>query len=117
MLKLIDQLCGALLVLTGLAHMVVGASAFTAPTEPRIWFLSAGIAGATAGLVNLARARDRRPSRLLALAALAGAAGILTIGSLLILAGTDAASRGPALVVFAVGLACTAFSLRDIVRR
>ncbi|HEY8571265.1 hypothetical protein [Phenylobacterium sp.] len=117
MLKLVDQLAAAALLLVGAAHVAAASRAFTEPTEGRVWFLSAGLLGLVAGLANLARTRAGRPDRLMSLAALAGALAIVLMGVLLTLAGTDAATRGPAMVVFAVGGLAAAFSLRDLLRR
>ena len=117
MLKLLDQAAAGALILVGLAHIAAASKAFTAPTEPRVWFLSAGLLGLVAGLANLTRARTPNPPWLLGLTALAGASGILLMGGLLTLAGDTGAMRGPGLVVVAVGLLAGLFSLRDLARR
>ena len=117
MLKLVDQLVASSLLLVGGAHIAVASRVFGEPTEARIWFLSAGLMGLVTGLANLARARSARPERLASLTALVGALAIVLTGVLLGLAGTAAATRAPALAVFAIGGLAAAFSLRDLLRR
>ncbi|WP_411287229.1 hypothetical protein [Phenylobacterium sp.] len=117
MLKLIDQIVSAGLLIVGLAHVAAASKAFTDPTQARVWFLSAGLLGLVAGLANLARARLEAGDRLLSLTALVGAIGILTMGILLIGAGETSATAGPALAVLALGALAAAFSLRSLFRR
>ena len=114
--RIVDVTASALILLTGLAHVAVGHRAFTETTEARVWFLSAGLLGITAGLANLARATAERPSRLLALAGLSGSLGPLSIGLLLQLT-EEPPPVGPAsYAVFAIGFAAAAFALRDLFR-
>lgn len=56
MLKLIDQIVAAGLLIVGVAHVVAASKAFTDPTQARVWFLSAGLLG----LVALAAAFSLR---------------------------------------------------------
>jgi hypothetical protein len=115
-LRILDQVAAALILLTGIAHVAVANKAFTDPTEARVWFLSAGLMGIVSGLANLARASSERPSRLLSLAGLSGSVSMVMMGALLQLA-PNAPPIGPAsYAVFAVGLIAAAFAVRDLLR-
>ena len=113
-LRILDLTASALILLTGVAHTAVGHRAFTETTEARVWFVSAGLLGITAGLANLARAGAERPSRLLALAALSGSLGTFLIGLLLQMTEKPPPIGPASYAVFAIGLIAAAFALRDL---
>ena len=79
-----DRIAGLLVVGLGTLHLIVGRKAFTAPTEPRIWFASAGLLLIVTGLANLAAGRGR--SRGAVVTALAGNGSILLMGVMLLAA-------------------------------
>jgi hypothetical protein len=112
-MRWLDQGAAALILLVGLAHVAAASAVFGEPTERRVWFLSAGLFGITAGLVNLARARSGG-SVLLRLAALSGSAGLVLMGALLCASGGELGAQ--AAVVLAIGLLSAGFGLRDLFR-
>ena len=114
MIRWVDQIAAALILLVGVAHVVAASAVFGDPTARRVWFLSAGLFGITAGLANLARARADRGSVWLVLAALSGSLGTLLLGGLL--AATGSGLGAQAYVVFGVAGVSALFGLRDLVR-
>jgi uncharacterized membrane protein YecN with MAPEG domain len=91
-----------LICLLGLVHLGFGFNAFVQPTEPRIWFASAGFLLIVTGLCNLAA--ERTADRLIAVAALTGNASILILGSLFAVATPDVLAEPQSLLLIALGL-------------
>ena len=114
MIRHLDRIAGALVVLIGLAHLAVGRAAFTAPTAPRIWFASAGFLLVTAGLANLACVS--RPSRLQAAAGISGGLAILILGALIVAGDRELLTQPQTLVLLALGVLLTVLRLRDLLR-
>ena len=80
-MRLVDRAAALLVLPLGLAHLAVGRAAFLDPTEPRIWFASAGLLLIVTGLANLAAVGAR--TGLQHLAGLSGGVSILVVGALL----------------------------------
>jgi uncharacterized membrane protein len=114
--RIVDQTISGLLLAVGILHVAAGSSVVLHPTDRGTWFISAGFLGITAGLANWARARTAAPSRLLALAALCGAAGVVVIGGLIAVQNPKALSTAPSLIVFAIAMSAAAFSAGDLIR-
>jgi hypothetical protein len=116
MLKWIDLASGLTLLAIGALHVAAGAGVFAEPTARGVWFVSAGFLGIAAGLANLSRAAAQKPDWLQCLAALSGAAGILTMGALLTAAGAFRLPEMPGTLVLLAAVVSTAFALAASVR-
>lgn len=103
----VDRIAAVLVTVLGVAHLAVGHAVFFAPTERRVWFMSAGLLAVLIGLVNLACAGRSAVSRTAIAAALFGALSILLIGALLTVAtpGSTTSPQAIALLGFGVVLA------------
>lgn len=112
MLRRIDRIASALVVLFGLLHLTVGYRAFTDPTEPRIWFAAGGFLLVTAGLANFAA--SGAGSRLQSAAAASGSIALLVLGALLARGELALLLEPQAILLLAIGLLLTVLRLREL---
>jgi hypothetical protein len=103
--KLAAKAAAILIILLGLVHLAVGHAAFLAPTEPRIWFASAGFLLIVTGLCNLAA--ERVTDRLVSAAALIGSLSILILGAMFAAVAPDVAREPQSLLLIGLGLLLT----------
>ncbi|MCA1653598.1 MAG: hypothetical protein ABR588_10730 [Sphingomicrobium sp.] len=112
-MRLVDRLASWLVCLLGLAHLLVGHAAFTAPTERRIWFASAGFLLVVTGLANLATSRSVTGIQICA--ALTGSLSILVLGALLARASPDLLTQPQTIILLGLGLILTIQRARELV--
>lgn len=110
--RTLDRIAAMLVLLLGVAHLLVGHAAFLTPTEPRIWFASAGFLLIVTGLANLAARAS--PTRTAVAAALVGDLSILMIGALLIRASPELGAQPQTLVLLALGTVLTVQRGREL---
>ncbi len=111
-MRYVDTVAGWLVCIIGVLHLAVGRAAFTAPSEPRVWFAAAGFLLVVTGLANIAAqgATGKMPQ----VAALAGSSSILVIGTLIAVSDRDLLTQPQTLVLLALGLILTVQRLRAI---
>ena len=114
-MRYVDIAAGWLVCLIGVLHLAVGHTAFTAPTEPRIWFASAGFLLIVTGLANLAA--QGAAGRMQQAAALAGSSSILVMGTLMAASDRELLSEPQTWVLLGLGLILTVQRLRSITGR
>jgi uncharacterized membrane protein YecN with MAPEG domain len=114
MMRRIDRIAAALVVLFGLLHLAVGYRVFVDPTEPRIWFAAGGFLLVTAGLANLAAAGAG--SRLQSAAAASGSIAILVLGALLARGELALLLEPQSILLLAIGVLLTVLRLREVLR-
>src|SRR6476620_4763442 len=110
----LDLVCAWLVALLGLLHLAVGRAVFTAPTNARIWFASAGFLLIVTGLANVAAhgKADRAQNG----AALAGSLSILILGGLIARSDPGLLWQPQTLVLLALGALLTVQRLQGLSR-
>jgi len=116
-MRWIDRVAASLVLLFGLAHLAAGDRAFLEPSEPGVWFLSAGFLLILIGMANLACATRAPAPRLAVATGLAGGLSILVVGALLAAAAPASMTSPQALVLLALGLVLTALRARQLLAR
>lgn len=111
-MRYVDTACGWLVSIIGVLHLAAGRAAFTAPSEPRIWFASAGFLLVLTGLANLAA--QGATGRMQQAAALVGSSSILILGTLMAFSDRDLLTEPQTWVLLMLGLILTVQRLRSI---
>ncbi len=113
MIRNVNKIASALVILIGLLHLGVGHAAFIAPTERGVWFVSAGFLLVTTGLANMASSTDS--AKLQTAAAASGGLAILILGALIASANPDLLFAPQTIVLLLLGVLLSALRLRDLV--
>ncbi len=111
-MRYVDKASAWLVCIIGALHLSVGHAAFTAPSEPRIWFASAGFLLVVTGLANIAA--QGGTGKMQHAAALAGSSSILILGTLIAMSDRNLLTQPQTLVLLALGLILTVQRIRGI---
>jgi uncharacterized membrane protein YecN with MAPEG domain len=111
-MRYVDKASAWLVCIIGALHLAVGHAAFTAPSEPRTWFASAGFLLVVTGLANIAA--QGGTGNMQNAAALAGSSSILILGALIAMSDRNLLTQPQTLVLLALGLILTVQRMRGI---
>jgi hypothetical protein len=109
-MRFVDKAAAWLVFVFGVAHLAVGHAVFIAPTERRVWFMSAGLLLVMTSLANFAA--QAHPTRLNSLTAAFGGSAIMLAGALLAAANPNIMAQPQALVLLGLGLVLTVQRMR-----